>query len=772
MSQAGPIRTHATRGASVDEPIWRWPIDLNRYDRAYDLTSEEGAALATLGDDVRAWRSGTRPEFRVLGRLIQPLADARAALDASSRHCARSADVAVARLLRCCAQTGASYWAWEPAVWIGVLGRDQPGFLAAHPRWVDRSARHYLIGLAYLLRCFADLRELGHFKRPLLAEKVFGPAPVRSAIERVEEVLRNWGYRHVPIKPDVARILGDIFLMNGSPRLADVTPAVLETLRARAGLSASDRSIVSQVQRSLAALGIGAPPHDRGGCPPPVRGVSPEWARWVMRWEATSAVAPATRKHVRTCLLKAGRWLAANRPEAAAPAAWTRELCAAYIAAVDRMHVGDYVQRQEAVQARMGQPLSARSKDSYLGSLRQFFRDAQEWGWIARRFNPARALATPRSVKALIGPNPRVIADHIWAKLLWAGLNFEYNDLPIGSSGARFYPVELVRALGLTWLFSALRSDEIVRLRVGCVRWQRPDAAVPSEADRDAAQDDVCFLDVPVNKTGTAFTKPVDPILGRAIQVWERVRPAQPPLPDPRTGESVEMLFCYRAKRLPRQYLNQTMIPALCRKGGVPLADARGRITSHRARSTIASQLYNAKEPMSLFELQEWLGHRSPASTQHYAKITPTKLAKVYADAGYFARNIRTIDVLLDREAVRNGAAAKGLAWQYFDLGHGYCSYSFFETCSHRMACARCDFYLPKDSAKAQLLEAKANLQRMHQTIPLTEEERAAVEDGAAAVDRLLERLADVPTPAGPTPRELAPATSTKARGGLTVDST
>jgi hypothetical protein len=39
--------------------------------------------------------------------------------------------------------------------------------------------------------------------------------------------------------------------------------------------------------------------------------------------------------------------------------------------------------------------------------------------------------------------------------------------------------------------------------------------------------------------------------------------------------------------------------------------------------------------------------------------------------------------------------------------------------------------------------------------IPLTDEERAAVDDGQAALDRLLDRLADVPTPAGPTPRQL-----------------
>lgn len=40
-------------------------------------------------------------------------------------------------------------------------------------------------------------------------------------------------------------------------------------------------------------------------------------------------------------------------------------------------------------------------------------------------------------------------------------------------------------------------------------------------------------------------------------------------------------------------------------------------------------------------------------------------------------------------------------------------------------------------------------------SIPLTEEERAAVDDDQSALDRLLERLAEVATPAGPTPNEL-----------------
>jgi hypothetical protein len=46
-------------------------------------------------------------------------------------------------------------------------------------------------------------------------------------------------------------------------------------------------------------------------------------------------------------------------------------------------------------------------------------------------------------------------------------------------------------------------------------------------------------------------------------------------------------------------------------------------------------------------------------------------------------------------------------------------------------------------------------LLQLRQEIPLNESELAAVDDGVAAMEKLLEQLADVPTPAGPTPREL-----------------
>ena len=149
---------------------------------------------------------------------------------------------------------------------------------------------------------------------------------------------------------------------------------------------------------------------------------------------------------------------------------------------------------------------------------------------------------------------------------------------------------------------------------------------------------------------------------------------------------------------------------------------------------------------MTLFELQEWLGHASSSATQHYAKITPLEMAKSYADAGYFARDLRAIEVLIDQDAVRTGIASTR-PWKFYDLGHGYCTYDFFEQCPHRMACAKCDFYVPKRSTAALILEGKKNLLRMLQEIPLGEAEQAAIDDGLLAYEKLLMKLADLPRP-------------------------
>jgi hypothetical protein len=71
------------------------------------------------------------------------------------------------------------------------------------------------------------------------------------------------------------------------------------------------------------------------------------------------------------------------------------------------------------------------------------------------------------------------------------------------------------------------------------------------------------------------------------------------------------------------------------------------------------------------------------------------------------------------------------------------------------MACAKCPFYRPKTGTTEQLVEGKANLIHMLEFVSLTDDEKLLVTEGIELHQELIEKLADVPTPAGPTPREL-----------------
>jgi integrase len=742
------------------ERRWTSPVELIAYDKCPILTQNEQQALQTLTESQRRWGDGGSQgagQIRdALHRLLEPVEDALAVVQGRRSD----KDMAAAVLLRACQREGYAYWGWPPEVWQRILGSTQAQFFRENGPLVDGAGRQYLIAVAYLLGCFRQVRLLGNFERLALARKVFGHQVVEAALRPVQETLSGWGYaagQNTALTSAVCQAL----LLNQSPDLQDLTTEGLEEFRR--GCSEDCRAHFHQISKALAALGfvhkslgMVSPNPTAGTGQPAAQGdVHPEWVRWVRRWESTSTLAKTTRRANRTALLKAGRWLQACHPEVTSPGQWDRQLAANYVAAINRMQTGDYVGPHANKRIHERHPLSPRAKDTYLSALRVFFADCQEWGWIPRSLDPWRAFATPRSVKALIGPAPRIVASDIWARLLWAGMNLTTEDL----SCAKSYPFEFVRAISIVWLFAGLRSDEIARLRVGCVRWQAVDATIQSTGET-LSKDAICLLDVPVNKTGAAFTKPVDPVVGKAIETWEQARPDQPRFPDRKTGELVHFLFCYRARPLRTEYINQSLIPMLCRKANIPMEDARGTITSHRARATIASQLFNSREPMSLSELQAWLGHRSPATTQSYIAVEPTKLAKAYADAGYFARNVRAIEVLIDQDAVKSAAAACGEPWRYYDLGHGLCSYEFFEQCPHRLACPRCDFYKPKESSWGQLLEAKSNLLHLLQEIPLAEEERAAIDGDLAALDRLVKQLAEQPTPSGQTPKELSQCTS------------
>jgi hypothetical protein len=205
-------------------------------------------------------------------------------------------------------------------------------------------------------------------------------------------------------------------------------------------------------------------------------------------------------------------------------------------------------------------------------------------------------------------------------------------------------------------------------------------------------------------------------------------------------------------------FINNWLIPLLCRKAGVPEGDTRGRITSHRARASTLAQLKIGG--MTLFELQQMAGHRSPLSTLHYlANIRPTQLARSFARAD---RTARSIEVLIDRETIMSGGAARGESWMFYDLGPmGFCAN--WSTCAHRLACPGCEFNVPRASTRGLLLQGREGLQRFRQEVPLTEEESEAVDGDIGKLETLLARLQTTPTPDGRTPAEIGVARSAAA---------
>jgi integrase len=732
---------------------WTWPVDLSAYDRAATLSPEEYQALAERvqrSDAGQACYSVHMPP--VLTRLTRPLYDV---LDLTKAIAQVRREV-VHLLLREMYFRQQTLWGWTQEDWIDLFNVQRPQKLAHRLSHY----RHQVYVIGYVLCNFTDFSATGrNVMRYPIAKKVFGQEAIDTAVERVKTVMLAWGYSQTRSDDYLLRIMCALFLANRSPRLEDLTTDIIaQVARRDMALYEDEYAVISRVLVHLGMLNHPIVPASSQKTSASPQQVPAVWAEWCQRWHATSTLAASTRGGIYSRLLTVGRWLAQAHPDVESPEQWTRELALEFAAAVDRLTVGAWAHRSLPADI-VSKPMKPKAKVHHFSSMRIFFRDLQEWEWIPRRFDPFRCLATPRSIKALVGPDPRIIADDVWAKLLWAGLNLTAEDLASRSTAPsrpreHRYPLAMVRAIVMVWLFCGLRRNEIGRLPVGCIRWQSRVGLLP-ETDAAVSNEAMCLLDIPTNKTGTAFTKPVDRVVGEAIKEWERIRPTQPPAVDAKTGELVDYLFTYRGYRVGLDYLNRTVIPLLCYKAGVPLQDARGSITTHRARSTIASQLANAKDPMTLLELQQWLGHRSPESTRHYVLVSPTKLAKSYTDAGYFGRNVRTIEVLIDQDAIKSGAAAHGEPWRFFDLGHGYCLYEFFEQCPHRMACARCSFYRPKGSTRAQLLEGKANLVHMLQEIPLSEEERAAVEDGIEAMENLCQQLADVPTPAGPTPHQL-----------------
>ncbi len=720
-----------------------WAMDLTGYDRAPCLTDREQEGLGRL---LVQWtdrpRSPISPELECsLVRLLQPLYDIFDALGLLRRSCLMT----IAALCRRMGEFRTMYWAWSEQQWTDlltdVLQHYPRGYASAN---ANRQPCYQLLTLAYFLGPPTDFwfPFLTQVSPLAFARLLFGEDELETALNALTSALLTWGYRaETPGAHTLLRtVLVEVFLSCRSASLEQVTSAHLEALREQLEPPAK-RAVVERISKALAHLGIIDAPlpaaQEQRKLLPEHRntdGVDPEWVRWCWQWYRFSDLTPKVKWRYVGKLFQTGRWLKQEHPEVNTPHQWTSHLAAGYVAAVGQMNVGDFgiPEYCATLKGRVGTPLSARTREQQLSVMRAFFRDLQEEPHtVPRRFDPQRVFRTPRSIRNQIGPDPRDLDPLLWAKLVHAALTLTEKDLPQTKAGAVYYPVTFVRALAAVWVYSGLRSDEIIRLRLGCIRWQRETVTVP-ETGELLPREATCFLTVPTNKTGTTFQKPVNPIVGQRIAEWERERASgQPARGDRKTGTQTAYLFAHRGKSVGREYLNARLIPLLCERAGIPRVDERGAITSHRARATLATLLYNAPEGLSILELMQWLGHKDPGTTQHYARVKPTKLAAAYTQA---ERNSRLIEALVDTQAEANGQVNI-----YYVLGeHGLCGNPDWSSCLYRMACIKCPFFVPKE--QAQLIEARTTIKRFMEVVELTTEELAAVQDDYHKLEAAVER--------------------------------
>ena len=492
------------RSQDAPQPVWVLALSANHYDRRPGLSEAERAAVGELAGQRTRWPAELSA---AVARLTDPIDDVLRIVTPRAPWWGRGP---VRRaLVAAMAAEASAFWGWDRDRWLGVLAG------------TDAQIRQLVLAVAYLVCGQRDLHlDLRGFKARKFAGRVFDQARVDAAIGRVQAHMDGLGHPTVLGRPMLTHALMDVMLLAGSPLLEDLGARadLFVALRSRE-LNNARRHGVEQLARTLVEMGVlselpfRTQPSREEWLARSQAGeidVPKVWLDWTRRWFETSTLSRSGRTHTYYALIKAGRWLYREHPDRTDPGSWDRQLVAGWIAAVDGLQVGELSKSLNAnyMRARHGGPLSPRSKAHLIWSLRTFFRDLQEWEWIERRFDPRRAFALPRSIKALIGPDPRVISDEVWAKLMWAGLNLTTADLPrhghpagTGSRGIRSSSSARSRCCGCSPGCASMRSSDCPSARSagntnttsrrrprGCVCWTcrrtRPAPRSPSRSTR------------------------------------------------------------------------------------------------------------------------------------------------------------------------------------------------------------------------------------------------------------------------------------------------
>jgi len=229
---------------------WRWPLDLDAYDRDPALTPNERAALARRARFPHRFGHWTPLFHQELGRLARPVTDALDYLEI--RHERARARVQC-RLAQALYREESTYWAWPEGTWRSLLGTSRRSFNDRAS--TDRVSRGAFLAVGLVLKCAIVLDCLGKYERVPVAYRLFGHARVEAALDRVMQALVDWGYA-LPSRPSMRLTLCETFLFVQSPRLDDLTLDHLTRLRVATARHTRLRGGVLRLSRALAGLGV------------------------------------------------------------------------------------------------------------------------------------------------------------------------------------------------------------------------------------------------------------------------------------------------------------------------------------------------------------------------------------------------------------------------------------------------------------------------------------------------------------------------------------
>lgn len=747
--------------ADAPSPPWLMPIRPEMYlDGCPRLTDAERALLEAY---VTTPPQGFEP-MRLLRRLPRFETPFRATVELTVTH---EGQVATARrhLFRAMLDANLAFWAWPEDRWIATIdaapvGGHYPG-----------GTRFWLLNLAYL---FGGLLYIGASATyGLMADAVFGKALVDEQVDLLRAPLVAAGFsssytewRHFRWTCAFA------LLLNRNPYIAALTADCLRTVHERLGKipSTADRHgrrTLYRVEASLLQRGIldrpalapSRPPASDG--PPLLRAadpaVDPRWLAWARAfYEQTPRRPGKTLRDICCQVLTAGRWLHLHHPEVTEPDQWDEALAAEYVAHTCAAFRGELtcpagVRYAEYQRAR--RPLTPRGINTRLGGMRSFFAHLQRRPYtvdgvprpkLRPTWNPAEAFRTPEHLVAACQPDPRDIQEDTWLKLIWAACALTAEQVRTVLRTPQ-YPVAYYRAACLLWV-TARRPDEIRRLALGCVSREWAPEMRDEQGHLFEAAAELCYLRVPTNKLRGEFYVPIPAYAADAVEVWERLRPAnQEALADPKTERPTRYLFQYRNEMMGKNFLNDSVIPLLCALAGVARTDAVGRITPHRARATTATLL--RKLGMAPTDIGQLLGHTDPAkSLPWYLREDKHHLGRVYRKANPLDRYVAA--------ALDVDAQAKGEPCVFYYLADGpdgrprMCGNPHFARCVHQMACIECEAFIDHDVAEA--IERREGVLTVAVPIPLPPQVVAALDDEGNSM--VTDGLRHIPPPALPGP--------------------